>query len=61
MLPCPKDVFAFNGNSTIKLQKLVLKIKISWVMTSCLDLQHKSHSLKFKYAKTGTYKLMKIV
>jgi hypothetical protein len=61
MLPCPKDAFAFNGNSTIKLQKLVLKRKISWVMTSCLDLQHKSHLSKFKYPKNGTYKSMRNV
>jgi hypothetical protein len=61
MLPCPEDAFCLQWKFNIKLQKLVLKRKISWVMTSCLDLQHKSHSLKFTYAKNGTYKLMRNV
>jgi len=48
MFPCAKDAFDFNGNSTIKLAKLVLERKLSWVMTSCLDLQHRSHSLNMQ-------------
>jgi hypothetical protein len=48
MFPCPKDAFDFNRNSTIKVAKLVLERKLDWVMTSCLETQHRSHSLNMK-------------
>jgi len=60
MFPCAKDAFDFNGNSTIKLAKLVLERKLSWVMTSCLDLQHRSHSLNMqKMAHISKWKMCK--